>query len=370
MNLVHEFKRKKWFIMVIIDHIYHVTEQFDQSPKCSTSNVQGFQKAKNLKVERESGEVTRQDCFELICCLCVLGRCGHAMAPQERGQNGRGAQQQQQQARITGRRGKLSVSKQIELVRKRREAMQAEERASKRVHGRMSRNAAKDKPSADLSSEEEFRREIERRRKAAVDSLSELFCSADDTSKPLLLIDGYNVVHQHPESKQCLKNNDLSRARESLVQLLDEYAQLRGLRITCIFDGTSSAHTAPSASITSAHSNSTFTPFGTEVVFTTDETADKYIEEETARVFQCNEAPEVYIATSDRQCGDLCGGLGALPLTSKELLRDLEQVRRKAEHDLARQNDQNSKLTRKQGIGTFADTSTFSRLERMRRGFG
>jgi len=267
----------------------------------------------------------------------------------------------QQPPRIVGKRGKLSVSKQVELVRKRKQEQLDAEQAAR---SGSKNNFIRRKTTAEVPPEEELRRQIEKRRKEALTSLTSLFQPDSPEHCPLLIIDGYNVVHQHADGKQLMRSGDLRRARELLISLLDEYAHLRGLRTWCVFDGQPSSGFDESNAKSSTTTSSS--AFSVETIFTRGESADEYIEGAIAQELAQDDVPEVYIATSDRACGDLCGGLGALPLTSQALLRDLRHVQEQSQREMEKQNKKAERKTKRKGIGKFADMSTLSQLEQIR----
>lgn len=188
--------------------------------------------------------------------------------------------------RITGRRGKVSVKKQIELVRRLREQEQQNGDSGAKKRAKPTK-----KETADLPEEEVLRRQVERRRKQAKSSLSKLFKESIHGDIPLLVVDGYNVIHKDDHAKRLMSTGEMRGAREYLLANLDEYAHLRGLHVRCVFDAEGAVGT---------ETRQEGTAFGTEVVFVTDMSADEYIERDIARVIDDLEAPEVYIATGDR----------------------------------------------------------------------
>ena len=131
--------------------------------------------------------------------------------------------------------------------------------------------------------------------------------------KPLLLVDGYNVIGAWdvPRSEHL----SIDEARERLVHMIADYAGFSGEEVIVVFDGHYTDRTVRSRS----------TVHGVEVVFTKHaESADNYIES------LCSAAPKwrhVRVATSDSTEQTVTMGRGAVRISSREFLMELTQVR-------------------------------------------
>ena len=131
--------------------------------------------------------------------------------------------------------------------------------------------------------------------------------------KPLLLVDGYNVIGAWERVKRERLTHE--EAREALLHLLADYAGYSGQEIIVVFDGYKSGRRVRSEDVVS----------GVRVVFTMQgETADNYIEA------VCDRTPryrEVRVATSDGVEQTVTMGRGAVRISSRELLIELSHVR-------------------------------------------
>ena len=131
--------------------------------------------------------------------------------------------------------------------------------------------------------------------------------------KPLLLVDGYNVIGAWNVPKE--ENLTIEEARERLVDLIADYAGYSGEEVVVVFDG----HYTDRAM--RSHAN----VHGVEVVFTKHaESADNYIEA------VCQRTPkwrQVRVATSDFIEQTVALGRGAVRISSREFLVQLTQVR-------------------------------------------
>ena len=166
--------------------------------------------------------------------------------------------------------------------------------------------------------------------------------------KPLLLVDGYNVIGAWDVPKK--ERLPIEEARERLVHLIADYAGFSGEEVIVVFDG----------HYTDRPVRSHQTVHGIQVVFTKHaESADNYIEA------QCEAAPKwrhVRVASSDSVEQTIALGRGAVRISSREFLMELTQVR-----SVGRVRMQEEKVSR---------GDIFSRLpphqreifERMRRG--
>ena len=131
--------------------------------------------------------------------------------------------------------------------------------------------------------------------------------------KPLLLVDGYNVIGAW--SVPRAERLSIEESRERLVHMIADYAGFSGEEVVVVFDGHYTDRT------TRSHRNA----HGVEVVFTRHgESADNYIEA------ACAAAPRwraVRVATSDAIEQTVTLGRGAVRISSREFLMELAQVR-------------------------------------------
>ena len=131
--------------------------------------------------------------------------------------------------------------------------------------------------------------------------------------KPLLLVDGYNVIGAWDVPRN--EHLSIDEARERLVHLIADYAGYSGEEVIVVFDG----------HYTDRMVRSHTTVHGVEVIFTKHaESADNYIEA------QCAAAPKwrhVRVATSDSIEQTVALGRGAVRISSREFLMQLTQTR-------------------------------------------
>ena len=131
--------------------------------------------------------------------------------------------------------------------------------------------------------------------------------------KPLLFVDGYNVIGAWHEMQQGAMTID--EARDRLIALLEDYAGYTAQEVILVFDGHMGDR--PTASVEQRHTLTVaFTKHG--------QTADQYIER------ACGKVPsyrEVRVATSDHLEQTIILGRGATRLSSRELWRELSQER-------------------------------------------
>lgn len=131
--------------------------------------------------------------------------------------------------------------------------------------------------------------------------------------KPLLLVDGYNVIGAWNVPRE--ERLSIEEARERLVHLIADYAGYSGEEVIVVFDGHYTDRTARTRSMM----------HGVEVVFTKHaESADNYIEAVCASVPRWR---PVRVATSDAVEQTVTLGRGAVRISSREFLMELTQVR-------------------------------------------
>ncbi|MEK3888979.1 NYN domain-containing protein [Bacillus sp. FSL K6-3431] len=132
----------------------------------------------------------------------------------------------------------------------------------------------------------------------------------------ILLVDGYNIIGAWPELVS-LKNKDLSAARDRLIEIMGEYQGYTGFKVIIIFDA------YEVRGLEKRYSN-----YKVEVIFTkVEETADERIEKLAIELN--NIRTQVYVATSDFTEQWAIFGQGALRISARELLIEVENVERK-----------------------------------------
>ena len=126
--------------------------------------------------------------------------------------------------------------------------------------------------------------------------------------KPLLYVDGYNIIGAWPQAEK--ENWPLDECRDRLVLLLEDYAGYTGQEVWVVFDG---YRTERPQRTVEPHKELT-------VVYTRHgETADHYIER------MCQLLPkyrEARVATSDGIEQTLILGRGATRLSAREFWRE------------------------------------------------
>ena len=168
----------------------------------------------------------------------------------------------------------------------------------------------------------------------------------------LLVVDGYNVLGAWP---QLTQGKSLDEARDALIHRLHDYAGYSGQKIVVVFDAWQSDRRMRTVEKQGALT----------VVFTQRaETADHYIER------LCDEAApkvnagrmELRVATSDGVEQTVVMGRGAVRLSSRELMYEMNQARASA--NVAAPKTMAARST----IMDSLPEQVRDRLEKMRRG--
>ena len=167
--------------------------------------------------------------------------------------------------------------------------------------------------------------------------------------KPLLIVDGYNVIGAWREAEK--KGYSIDESRDRLAHKLSEYSGYKGVEVVLVFDGYRSDRL-----LTTEEKQGLLT-----VVYTRKgETADSYIEH---LAVQTPRYRTLRVATSDGAIQNIALGAGATRITSRELLIELEQARQRGY--VAYRNEQ--PIARNPLLGRLpADVR--EKLERARRG--
>ena len=167
--------------------------------------------------------------------------------------------------------------------------------------------------------------------------------------KPLLIVDGYNIIGAWPEAAR--NSWDFEESREKLLHALRDYGGYAGCEIVLVFDGYLSDRRTTT--------EEDFPPVR-QVYTRHAETADSYIERLVA---QTPRYRQVTVATSDGLEQSQVLSTGAVRMTARELLRELRQTR---EEGLRQQSLQ--RLQPGKNIADHLPDDLRAQLERMRRG--
>ncbi|WP_027964777.1 NYN domain-containing protein [Halalkalibacillus halophilus] len=137
----------------------------------------------------------------------------------------------------------------------------------------------------------------------------------------VLIVDGYNMIGDWPQLRK-LRDHDLEKARKLLIDMLAEFQAYTGHRVMVVFD----AYTVRDVE---RH----FQDAKVEVVFTKEkETADEKIEKLIKEIK--NVKTKVYVATSDYAEQWTVFSRGALRMSARELLIEIEAIDQDIQKDL------------------------------------
>ncbi|MBQ8094529.1 MAG: NYN domain-containing protein [Clostridia bacterium] len=139
--------------------------------------------------------------------------------------------------------------------------------------------------------------------------------------KPLLLVDGYNVIGAWTLPQR--EHLTIEESRDRLIHMVADYAGYSGEEVIVVFDG----------HYTDRPMSTRMEQYGIQVVFTKHgESADNFIEA------ACEAAPKwrkVRVATSDSVEQTVTMGRGAVRVSSREFLIELSQVRTNGKRNMA-----------------------------------
>ncbi|MCM3631434.1 NYN domain-containing protein [Paenibacillus glycanilyticus] len=166
----------------------------------------------------------------------------------------------------------------------------------------------------------------------------------------ILLVDGYNMIGAWPMLEK-LKEIDLEEARDKLLDMLADYQGFSGMTVYVVFD----AHQVPGLGATYRHHKLT-------IVYTKEkETADECIERLVSELMARRR--NVFVATSDLVEQHVAFGKGALRLSARELLINIQQNRKAIELTLREETP-----GKRNTLGGNLSLEVQTKLERLRRG--
>lgn len=167
--------------------------------------------------------------------------------------------------------------------------------------------------------------------------------------RPLLIVDGYNVIGAWREAEK--ERWSIDECRDRLLRLLEDYSGYSGEDVVLVFDG-----------YQSDRKTRTEEQFGNLMLVYTrhGETADSYIERLVA---QTPKYRAVRVATSDCLEQSQVLSTGAIRLTSRELLRELRHLRQRG-----MEQHRTVSAAPKASLASRLPQDTLNALEAMRRG--
>ena len=146
-----------------------------------------------------------------------------------------------------------------------------------------------------------------------------------------LLVDGYNVIFDWPDLK-ALAAQDLSAAREALIQILCNYQGYHKCTLIVVFD----------AYRVTGGAGGVQREGGVWVVYTKEaETADAYIEKVTYELGRLEKERRVRVVTSDGAEQLIILGHGTLRVSSRMFRREMEATEREIAEIIAAHNARN-----------------------------
>lgn len=165
------------------------------------------------------------------------------------------------------------------------------------------------------------------------------------------LVDGYNVIHANPELAAML--NDLSAARDRLVEILEEYGAYEKYEMTIVFDALFTADEEHEEK-RGKHLTVVYTGAG--------ETADSFIERRSYEL--AHNDREVHVVTSDGAEQFVILGAGAYRLPSKELWRRVRQFKERLRREVLKPS---APTLARYDVASKLDSDVAARLDAMRK---
>ncbi|GAA0177958.1 NYN domain-containing protein [Clostridium sediminicola] len=165
-----------------------------------------------------------------------------------------------------------------------------------------------------------------------------------------IFIDGYNVINSWPELKN-IKEFSFESGRESLVEMLQDYASYKGYKLVLVFD----------AHLVNGSLEKIEKLGNVDIVFTKEgETADSFIER---YVDSIGRKSDVSVVTSDSLEQQLIFQRGAARMSSMEFYHEVHETKKKIRKKTAKKQS-----GMKNFLHDYVDDKTMKELEKIRRG--
>ncbi|CAM0877951.1 unnamed protein product [Alopecurus aequalis] len=156
------------------------------------------------------------------------------------------------------------------------------------------------------------------------DPSATLTCTNDglEIASPVILVDGYNVCGYWGKLKADFLNGNQGIARQMLIDELVSFSAVREIKVVVVFDAA-----------LSGHPTHTETYRGVDVVYSSDLSADCWIEKEVEALV-ADGCPKVWVVTSDVLEQQLSHGEGALIWSSKRLVKEIKESEQELDEEL------------------------------------
>lgn len=191
--------------------------------------------------------------------------------------------------------------------------------------------------------EEEIEQKAEERRRRGKDPDWNVILNRT-LSDPLVVVDGYNIIHKWSRFKKHMTKGDPQKARELLIDDLENLRSLKGWRIEVVFDGTKRATIGPLGhgpgnnrpSALDKANKASVSKYGVRTVFTgVGLEADSYIEK------RCAEAKNVtfgeltgsfIVASDDLMIRLAAQNAGAHVMGAERFVNELKAVKKAVDY--------------------------------------
>jgi predicted RNA-binding protein with PIN domain len=191
--------------------------------------------------------------------------------------------------------------------------------------------------------DEEIEEKAEERRRKGQDPDWDVILNRT-ASSPLVIVDGYNIIYKWPRLKKHMLKGDTQRARQLLIDDLENLRTLKGWRIECVFDGTRRSTVGPlgngpgSSSPTrlDRETKASITKHGVRQVFTgVGVEADTYIEARCAKAKNVTDGQftgSFIVATDDAMIRLAGTNAGAMCMGADRFVDELKAVKKAVEY--------------------------------------
>lgn len=164
---------------------------------------------------------------------------------------------------------------------------------------------------------------------------------------PLMIVDGYNIIHKWPRLKKHMVRGDPGHARRLLLEDLENLRCVKGWRIECVFDGTKRninnmgplGHGASSVTKSMEQSaKQSVSKFGVRVVFSgIGMEADTYIEGRCTRAKNVTHGAmtgSLIVATDDAMIRIAGQNAGAVCMSADRFVDELKALKKAIDYQV------------------------------------
>lgn len=177
-------------------------------------------------------------------------------------------------------------------------------------------------------------------KKSPLQSLRNLYGVEGTECPPVLLVDGYNVLHMYTDFMRVsqpdhpvVTETALEAQREFLEEALSIYSQRRGIKVVVVYDALNAVSDSVYIHIRTSTRRAGVGQI--DIVFCSDQSADLWIVKEVETLKKEDKHPHIVVATDDNEIVSSARFKGGFPIPCSHIIDEMQQAEREVNNLLS-----------------------------------